>query len=450
MFLLRQLDSFRYQEDGKERGNGIREVSAEIIELINDGAKLRQVREEGARNRSKYTSQSSSGGSGGYGGGSTYGGYSGGSYNGSGGSYDDGPSNKYAGFGGGSDSYSSGGGSSSVYDEPKKSKKSHAEESNDDPYGESNKKSKSDKEKKSKKSKDRDLSPPAAADEANEDDDEKAAKKKKKASKRAKEAAEAAKANAPKIEGGKLAPPPGTASIVQAEAPDLFDPRSAAVTSTGGDDDFAAFTSAPDTSFQPSFPAATVAAPAPAPTNMLDALFDFDGAPPKPVTAAPASSSSFGFDFGGSSAPAASASSNNNWDAFASSTSSTANTSSSAGFDFLSAAPASNQRGKPQQAAQSDVFEAFQSSKPAPVAASRAAAAPASSATDAWSNDLVKLDLGSSKPTPAQGATMHIPVAKGADPFSHLIANQQRPMMMGGGMRPPMQVRRAESAKRVD
>lgn len=36
LFNLRQLENFHHTEEGKERGNGIREVAREIMELVND------------------------------------------------------------------------------------------------------------------------------------------------------------------------------------------------------------------------------------------------------------------------------------------------------------------------------------------------------------------------------------------------------------------------------
>jgi len=434
-FNLRQLTNFSRFEDGKERGNGIREVSTEIIELVNDEQKLRQVREESQRNRSKYTAMGS-GGSGGGGYGSSYGGYGNSSYGGN--SYDSGPSGKYAGFGG--DSYSGGGGG--AYDAPSSSSSGRSHQM-DDPYAESSsshkkkhkhkdkhkdkdsEKEKDGKKKKKKhddKEKERDEEPSASPSSPLDDDAEAEAerKRKKKALKKAKEAAEAAKLSAPKLmEGGKLAPPPGSAasSTAAATVPDLFDPRaSSAATSTS--DEFAGFTSA-------------TPAPSASSSNTLDALFNFDTPSSNPT---PATSS--GFDAFTSAAPAPAAKPGNAWDAFAGSTASSA----SSGFDLLSSGGSSASRSQQQS---EDVFEAFQSTKQPAAASSTsstatAAASKPSNSGDAWQNDLVKLDLGSSKPSPAaQGPSVHIAASKGSDPFAHLVQSTpprpaQQPMAQQG------------------
>src|SRR4051812_17541322 len=61
MYNLRTLDRFYHQEDGKERGNGNREIERKIRELTNDEKKLRRGREEPERNGGKNTARGSPG-----------------------------------------------------------------------------------------------------------------------------------------------------------------------------------------------------------------------------------------------------------------------------------------------------------------------------------------------------------------------------------------------------
>ncbi len=73
---IRQFCDFHYDDGERERGNGIRETSKRIIEVINDQEQLEKVRAEAKQNRDKYTALSSNGSAG-----SSFGGFGSDSYN---------------------------------------------------------------------------------------------------------------------------------------------------------------------------------------------------------------------------------------------------------------------------------------------------------------------------------------------------------------------------------
>merc|ERR1719265_834848 len=84
-YKVRSLQEFHFSEDGKERGECIRQKAKEIIELVNNADLLRQEREKARQHREKFggggghggndrhdSHYSSSGNGGGGGGGSRY------------------------------------------------------------------------------------------------------------------------------------------------------------------------------------------------------------------------------------------------------------------------------------------------------------------------------------------------------------------------------------------
>lgn len=107
LFTLRALQDFRFMEEERDRGSGIREKSKELVELLSDESKLRAVRQEASKNKGKYVGVSNAGSSRGFGSDS----YSSGG--GGGGGYDSG---RYGGGGGGGGGSRYEGGGSSAYD----------------------------------------------------------------------------------------------------------------------------------------------------------------------------------------------------------------------------------------------------------------------------------------------------------------------------------------------
>jgi len=53
MFKIRSLENFSYQEEGNEKGQGVRDKSKEICELLNDSDKLTAEREFATNTRNK-------------------------------------------------------------------------------------------------------------------------------------------------------------------------------------------------------------------------------------------------------------------------------------------------------------------------------------------------------------------------------------------------------------
>jgi len=79
-YKVRPLMDFYHQEDGKDKGAGIREKAKQIVEIVSDHDMLRQERDKAREHRNKFGGMGSSYDSGSYGGGgSSYGSGGGGS-----------------------------------------------------------------------------------------------------------------------------------------------------------------------------------------------------------------------------------------------------------------------------------------------------------------------------------------------------------------------------------
>jgi epsin len=95
-FEIGNFTSYSAMEDNRDKAAGIRDKAKDLLEMLKDASKLKQIREVADRNKDKYVGVSNAGGgygnnSGGYGnsGGGGYGGRGGGGGGGGGGRYDE-------------------------------------------------------------------------------------------------------------------------------------------------------------------------------------------------------------------------------------------------------------------------------------------------------------------------------------------------------------------------
>ena len=96
---ISNYSSFSVHEGDRDRGAGIRDKSKEILDMLKDASKLKQIREVAEKNKDKYVGVSNAGGSSGYGNSSrgygNSGGYGGRGGGGSGGGYDNDKEDRY-------------------------------------------------------------------------------------------------------------------------------------------------------------------------------------------------------------------------------------------------------------------------------------------------------------------------------------------------------------------
>merc|ERR1712130_396372 len=119
IYQIRSLQEFRHVDpDGQDRGMNVRQLSKQVVNLLNNSKQLKEIRKEAQRNKDKFVAISSSGTANG----SSYNGYSNSSYS-----------------------------NSSSFESYKPKKKNENSWDNDDPFGESNNNKKKKRKKKKKK-----------------------------------------------------------------------------------------------------------------------------------------------------------------------------------------------------------------------------------------------------------------------------------------------------------
>ena len=88
-FEIGNFTSYSAMEDNRDKGAGIRDKAKELLDMLKDASKLKQLREVADRNKDKYVGVGHAGGGYGNSGGGSYGGRGGGGSGGGGGRYDE-------------------------------------------------------------------------------------------------------------------------------------------------------------------------------------------------------------------------------------------------------------------------------------------------------------------------------------------------------------------------